>query len=381
MIGLGKAILTGAKAYNDATDRAEDEKARKQQLAYQALQMALMNEQEGRAKETFNLNKQNTLDEGAHDFLGTIPEGTLIDPAIMDKRIKGSSYEGLLPADATLPATRHTGLGALIGAKSAPVRGAEQRVDAEPTGKGFRSIMPLDSKAELASNKLATDLQRAQIAAYTSGQNAAAATGRNDADNDMAMQIALLRMEQAASQGRNAVTVSDRISLENRYAADWSKANQNQNTRKQAISQMKMALQDLGPARFRAPAAQAIIIQFNKLIDPGSVVRESEYARTPEGSPMVSRFMNLSDKLTLGGPNVSPEELSAYVTLAEKFIAGGDPWLKSVQTRIDHSADRFGLDRRSIYGTLPEESAAPPPPPAGGPRGFRANPDGTFTPR
>ncbi len=46
---------------------------------------------------------------------------------------------------------------------------------------------------------------------------------------------------------------------------------------------------------------QAIITSYNKITDPSSVVRESEYERTPEGAALLNRLRGAYEKISQGG--------------------------------------------------------------------------------
>lgn len=55
----------------------------------------------------------------------------------------------------------------------------------------------------------------------------------------------------------------------------------------------------------RAAIDQALITLYNKMLDPGSVVRESEYARTPENVPAINRFMGRMQQVVAGGAGLT----------------------------------------------------------------------------
>ena len=67
---------------------------------------------------------------------------------------------------------------------------------------------------------------------------------------------------------------------------------------------------------------QALITGFNKMLDPGSVVREGEYARTPEGIALVNRFQGMIQKITSGGVEMTDQDRETLVNTA-KLIAKG----------------------------------------------------------
>jgi hypothetical protein len=58
---------------------------------------------------------------------------------------------------------------------------------------------------------------------------------------------------------------------------------------------------------------QALITMYNKLTDPASVVRESEYARTPANLPIVNRFMGAIQKIEQGGAGMTNSDREALV--------------------------------------------------------------------
>ena len=70
----------------------------------------------------------------------------------------------------------------------------------------------------------------------------------------------------------------------------------------------------------RVALDQALITMYNKLTDPNSVVRESEYARTPENLPLFNRFGGALDKLKKGGAGMTNQDRQALVWGA-KIIA------------------------------------------------------------
>ncbi len=59
----------------------------------------------------------------------------------------------------------------------------------------------------------------------------------------------------------------------------------------------------------RLAVQQAIITSFNKITDPTSVVRESEYARTPEGASVINRLRGFVEKITKGGKLVTQDNV------------------------------------------------------------------------
>ena len=96
------------------------------------------------------------------------------------------------------------------------------------------------------------------------------------------------------------------------------------------------------------PASQGILVAFQKLLDPTSVVRESEYARSGQGLSLLNRLDGLVLKLKQGGANVPLEELEAFVDLAMEFSKGYKSSTLNHAFRIKRIAERNDLDLESI---------------------------------
>ncbi len=65
---------------------------------------------------------------------------------------------------------------------------------------------------------------------------------------------------------------------------------------------------------------QSLINLFNKIQDPGSVVRESEFARTGASAATINRFVGAIEKIGLGGVALTNQDRKDLVTAA-KIIA------------------------------------------------------------
>jgi hypothetical protein len=101
---------------------------------------------------------------------------------------------------------------------------------------------------------------------------------------------------------------------------------------------------------------QSLITIFNKINDPTSVVRESEYARTPEGLALTNRLQGAVEKIAQGGAGLTDQDREDLVSAA-KIIAntrGGT----YAQTRSGYVnlAQQMTLDPSLITATMPEFS-------------------------
>jgi len=76
---------------------------------------------------------------------------------------------------------------------------------------------------------------------------------------------------------------------------------------------------------------QALVMLYNKILDPTSVVRESEFARTPQGQSLINQFVGGVKKIEQGGVGLVNADRKALVNAAKTI------------------ADEYGNTFNSIY--------------------------------
>ena len=82
--------------------------------------------------------------------------------------------------------------------------------------------------------------------------------------------------------------------------------------------------------------SQAILISFNKLLDPTSVVRESEYARSATGQSALETLRGFVDKLSQGGAGVTLAELETYRRFGQMVVE------KALESTVGPERERIG---------------------------------------
>lgn len=116
----------------------------------------------------------------------------------------------------------------------------------------------------------------------------------------------------------------------------------------------QVKLMDVGLAEARkgnlAQGAQTVLVTFQKILDPPSVVRESEYARSSAGLAMTDRVRGAYEKLIKGGAGVPVEELEKFANLARQAAKAQAAGYSSAQKdRIGKTADRYNIPRELVF--------------------------------
>jgi hypothetical protein len=118
--------------------------------------------------------------------------------------------------------------------------------------------------------------------------------------------------------------------------------------------------------------SQAVLVTFQKVLDPSSVVRESEYARSPAGLAIMDRLQGMYEKYSAGGAGVPKPILAEMVETAQQFLQGMQGWNEQHRSRIQRTAESYGIDPSLVLGVDtqggvaagggPSPAVATPPP-------------------
>jgi hypothetical protein len=170
----------------------------------------------------------------------------------------------------------------------------------------------------------------------------------------------------------------------NRLSNQWSKAAA---PAVEVARQVKLMDAGLEAARRgdMAAGSQAVLVTFQKILDPTSVVRESEYERSAAGQALMSRVQGAYEKLVQGGAGVPLKDLDKFARLArEASRAFSTGYLQSEKKRILFTADRYKIPHEAVVADLDLGGEADAPKPREGGQGGSAlqvqAPDGnTYT--
>lgn len=107
-------------------------------------------------------------------------------------------------------------------------------------------------------------------------------------------------------------------------------------------------------------ADQGLIMKFNKVLDEGSVVRETEFAITAEGGGLINKFRNIAGKVATG-ERLQPSQREELVRTAGAILEG-------IKQNYAKKRQQF-IEQGKLYGARPEAVVGleeTPTPAAGG---------------
>ena len=175
--------------------------------------------------------------------------------------------------------------------------------------------------------------------------------------------------DEVLGQGRppeaDAPPLKDRLQMVRQLSDDWQKTVRPMQGLLDQSDRMNIGLKMAQDGDMLA-GSQAILISFNKLLDPTSVVRESEYARSATGQSALETLKGYADRLARGGAGVTISELESYKRVGEEVVKRAlESRVGPERKRISRLVEYAGVDPELIF----TGRFAPEPPPQGAPQG------------
>lgn len=160
--------------------------------------------------------------------------------------------------------------------------------------------------------------------------------------------------EGRAPADRTTLSATSEGAMINRLQTQWDRAQKGPKEMERQFHLMQTGLD-----RFRNGdtngGSQAVLVTFQKILDPISVVRESEYARSAQGLGLLQRMEGFLQKhlgvlkAGPGGAGVPPEELGAMVETARQFLEASKHAADGARARTARTAARYGIPEDLVF--------------------------------
>jgi hypothetical protein len=93
----------------------------------------------------------------------------------------------------------------------------------------------------------------------------------------------------------------------------------------------------------------SLVYSFMKMLDEGSVVRESEYAAARDTAGLYQQLANTGEKLK-SGAFLSKEQRETFKRLAGEYVKSGEAYVHTQRKQFEKLVDDYGLDRGHVLG-------------------------------
>jgi len=203
----------------------------------------------------------------------------------------------------------------------------------------------------------------ARLSADTSIRNndASNATSRaNNAATVGASYANAAATREIAGATRDAAKIKDNRDTEMKLADDY----RNQGKAFKEVSDAYKQISATIDKSTTSPAATlAAATKFMKLLDPGSVVRESELGMALAASGVIDRAMNYHNVL-LRGKVLTPQQAKDFKDITGQIYKAAQTQQQSIDTNYKRQAQQYGLRPEMIVQDLGQNAVAPAAAPA-----------------
>lgn len=193
--------------------------------------------------------------------------------------------------------------------------------------------------------------------------------------NQVMAQTSKLGIEAQRAAIELAALKSGNLTPEQQAKSDETRFNQEEKLRKEWSGRTtRLTEAKANIATIRASAADgtgagdiALITSFMKMLDPGSVVRETEFATARDTGGLLTKLQGLATKVR-SGSFLSDEQRKSFSKLAGDYLAAAEKEGAVQRQQLMNVVDTYGLDEANVFGSRAVTG--------GGPQGGRNLPQG-----
>ena len=243
--------------------------------------------------------------------------------------------------------------------------------------KALADAITAQETAKNAPEKAAADAQRATAEAAKAAIDAkyeeqikladleqkAAALGLTRAQtNQVLAQIRKLGVEtqKAVLELEASKTPNGTIPEEKRPEFE-SKIRKEYNDQTKPYQEVKAAYGRVLSSEDTAVGDLSLIFGYMKMLDPGSVVREGEFATAQNAAGVPDRIMNIYNKVATG-QRLSPSQRNSFKGQANGLYSSALEGEKTVRTGLERISKGYGLNTANIFYSATEQAPAGAPP-------------------
>jgi hypothetical protein len=211
-----------------------------------------------------------------------------------------------------------------------------------------------EQEAKFAPDKFLTELNltKEQI------EQAKAARRASDAAAKKSGAEAARAEAEARQMSAGIIPVDKRPELETKFRKEY-------NDQTKPYQEVKSAYGRVLSSEDTAVGDLSLIFGYMKMLDPGSVVREGEFATAQNAAGVPERIMNIYNKVATG-QRLSPSQRDSFKGQAKGLYNSALEGEKTVRTGLERISKGYGLNTENIFYSATEQApVGAPPTPAG----------------
>lgn len=162
---------------------------------------------------------------------------------------------------------------------------------------------------------------------------------------------AAIKLEEDTAKG--ALTLQQKIAEEARLRGEYAKRTEDLSAAERNFSIIETSAMDESGA-----GDIALVTSFMKMLDPGSVVRETEFATASNAGGLLARLNGIAKKVE-SGQFLSPEQRADFKRLAGEYLNAAKVQEQGVRQSFNLIVENYGLDPINVFGARAVTAPAP----------------------
>lgn len=265
----------------------------------------------------------------------------LMGPEKFAKFVEARQAQELFPEKLAQEAIKTQREGYEAATKAEEAKYAEEKYKGEARTKTAESIIK-QAEANAAPKKVALELSKLQ-----------SEIGKLAAEREKALR------EGTAATGLN---ITQRFDMTRKFRDEYSKQTGN-------FQEVRESYRRVNAAQPSGPGDIALIFSYMKMLDPGSVVREGEFATAQNSAGVPSAIANIYNK-ALSGERLTEGQRKMFKAQAGKLMSAASAREKEVRTGIERMASGYGISKDEIFYGVDIPQQKPKPKETSGVRGI-----------
>jgi hypothetical protein len=357
---------------------ARQAEAQRQQAQAAAMQEQLMGLRQAaidgtltpEALNQFAVANASTFDEFRTAFQGMSEPKRQADTAfaiqLSTSLLRGSPDVALDLIDTRIAAAENAGTPALLQ-EAQRLRAIRAEAEMDPVGFATANLANLAAQGAIDSTTMKAVLDSA-------GQKAKPVEGASpigkiaqDVEAGLIPRSVLeaqIRVDERA--GDEGLTLQQRIAEEARLRGEYVKRTEDLSAAERNFTVIQTSAQDNSGA-----GDIALVTSFMKMLDPGSVVRETEFATAANAGGLLARLSTIAQQVE-SGQFLTPQQRADFQRLAGQYLQAAEEQEGRVQDSYRLLVENYGLNPVNVFGaravtapgagdTTPSDAMTPPP--------------------
>jgi hypothetical protein len=238
--------------------------------------------------------------------------------------------------------------------EAAALRANRKLVEIDPQGQGVATLALLTASGAIDAGVMDAIIKQ-------TGQGNATAEGASpigkiaqDVEAGLIPKSVLdaaIRVDEKASE--EGLTLQQKVAEEARLRGEYAKRTEDLSAAERNFSVIQTSAADQSGA-----GDIALVTSFMKMLDPGSVVRETEFATAANAGGLLATLSALPNKIEKG-EFLTPQQRADFQRLAGRYLDAAKAQEGQVQASYQQIVDNYGLDPVNVFGARAATTPAP----------------------